>query len=161
MAITLNEVAAEDFVTRAGVLALVGVAVTVFVYGAVALIVKMDDLGLHLAEKPSQLARSVGRGLLKAMPVLLLVLSFVGTIAMLWVGGGIILHGMHELGLHTLSDWAHDAQVAVEGATGSLSGILGWATYAALSALVGLALGVVIALVLHKLLKIGNEAGAH
>ncbi|MBU2341210.1 MAG: DUF808 domain-containing protein, partial [Alphaproteobacteria bacterium] len=161
MAITLNEVAAEDFVTRAGVLAIVGVAVTVFVYGAVALIVKMDDLGLHLAEKPSQLARSVGRGLLKAMPVLLLVLSFVGTIAMLWVGGGIILHGMHELGLHTLSDWAHDAQVTVEGATGSLAGILGWATYAALSALVGLALGVVIALVLHKLLKIGNEAGAH
>ncbi|OBX18446.1 ABC transporter [Erythrobacter sp. QSSC1-22B] len=161
MAITLNEVAAEDFVTRAGVLAVVGIAVTVFVYGAVALIVKMDDLGLHLAEKPSQLARSVGRGLLKAMPVLLVALSFVGTIAMLWVGGGIILHGMHELGLHTLSDWAHDAQVAVEGATGGLAGVLGWATYAALSALVGLALGVVIALILHKVLKIGNEAGAH
>ncbi len=161
MAITLNEVAAEDFVTRAGVLAVVGIAVTVFVYGAVALIVKMDDLGLHLAEKPSQLARSVGRGLLKAMPVLLLVLSFVGTIAMLWVGGGIILHGMHELGLHAPSDWAHDAQHAVETVTGGLAGILGWATYAALSALVGLVLGVLIALVLHNVLKIGSENDAH
>lgn len=157
MAITLNEVATENLVTRGAVLAIVGIAVTVVVYGAVALIVKMDDLGLHLAQKPSQLARRVGQGLLKAMPVLLVVLSFVGTIAMLWVGGGIILHGMHELGLHALSDWAHDAQVAVEGATGGLAGILGWATYAALSALVGLALGIVIALVLHKVFKIGAE----
>lgn len=161
MAITLNEVAAEDFVTRAGVLAVVGVAVTVFVYGAVALLVKVDDLGLHLTEKPSQAARRFGRFLLKAMPVLLTGLSLIGTVAMLWVGGGIILHGMHELGLHALSDWAHDAQVAVEAATGNLAGLFGWATYAALSALVGLVLGVIIALVLHKVLKVGNEAGAH
>lgn len=161
MAITLNEVAAEDFVTRAGVLAVVGVAVTVFVYGAVALLVKVDDLGLHLTEKPSEAAQRFGRFLLKAMPVLLAGLSLIGTVAMLWVGGGIILHGMHELGLHSLSDWAHDAQVAVEAATGSLAGILGWATYAALSALVGLALGMIIALVLHKVLKVGNEDGAH
>jgi uncharacterized protein len=161
MAITLNEVAAEDFVTRAGVLAIVGIAVTVFVYGAVALIVKMDDVGLHLSRKPSHLARRVGCGLLKAMPVLLLVLSFVGTIAMLWVGGGILLHGVHELGWHAPSDWAHDAQLAVETATGSLAGILGWATYAALSALVGLVLGAIIALVLHKLLGIGNETADH
>tara|TARA_R110002072_G_scaffold116942_10_gene247674 strand:- start:5601 stop:6551 length:951 start_codon:yes stop_codon:yes gene_type:complete len=161
MAITLNEVAAEDFVTRAGVLAVVGVAVTVFVYGAVALLVKVDDLGLHLTEKPSEAAQRFGRFLLKAMPVLLAGLSLIGTVAMLWVGGGIILHGMHELGLHSLSDWAHDAEVAVEAATGSLAGILGWATYAALSALVGLALGMIIALVLHKVLKVGNEDGAH
>jgi uncharacterized protein len=161
MAITLNEVAAEDFVTRAGVLAVVGVAVTVFVYGAVALLVKVDDLGLHLTEKPSEAAQRFGRFLLKAMPVLLAGLSLIGTVAMLWVGGGIILHGMHELGLHSLSDWAHDAQVAVEAATGSLAGILGWVTYAALSALVGLALGMIIALVLHKVLKVGNEDGAH
>ena len=161
MAITLNEVATEDLFTRGVVLAIVGIAVTVVVYGAVALIVKMDDVGLHLLEKPSEIARSVGRGLLRAMPVVLVVLSFVGTIAMLWDGGGIMLHGMHELGLHALSDWAHDAQVAVEGATGALAGILGWATYAALSALVGLVLGVTIALLLHKVFKIGGDEAAH
>ena len=157
MAITLNEVAAESLIVRAAVLAIVGIAVTLFVYGAVGLIVKMDDLGLYLAKKSSAAAQSVGRFLLKAMPWLLKTLSFVGTIAMLWVGGGIILHGLHELGLHGPSDWAHGVQHAVETVTGGLSGILGWATYAALSALAGLVLGAVLAVVLHKLVPATND----
>ncbi len=159
MAITLNEVAAETLITRAGVLAVVGIMITVVVYGAVAMIVKMDDVGLHMAKRDSQFSKTVGRFLLKAMPKLLVTLSFVGTIAMLWVGGGIILHGLHELGLHGPSDWAHGIQHAVETVTGGLSGILGWATYAGLSALAGLALGFVIAVVLHNIFKLGAEEG--
>jgi len=155
MAITLNEVAAETLVTRAGVLALVGVVITVLVYGAVALIVKMDDVGLHLVEKPGAAARKIGRLLLLAMPRLLTVLSVVGTVAMLWVGGGIILHGLHEVGLHGPSDLAHGIQHAVEGVSGALAGVLGWVSYAGVSALVGLVLGAVIAWVLHKVLRIG------
>ncbi|MXO68009.1 DUF808 family protein [Altererythrobacter marinus] len=158
MAITLNEVAVETFLTRAAVLALVGAVITVVVYGSVALIVKMDDVGLHLAGRESTLSRRVGRFLLAAMPKLLVALSLIGTVAMLWVGGGIILHGLHELGLHAPADWAHAVQHAVEGATGALSGILGWATYAALSALFGLVLGGAIAFVLHKVLGLGGEA---
>ncbi|MEC9066182.1 DUF808 domain-containing protein [Pelagerythrobacter marinus] len=158
MAITLNEVAVETFLTRAAVLALVGAVITVVVYGSVALIVKMDDVGLHLAGRESTLSRRVGRFLLAAMPKLLVALSLIGTVAMLWVGGGIILHGLHELGLHAPADWAHAVQHAVEGATGALSGILGWATYAALSALFGLLLGGAIAFVLHKVLGLGGEA---
>ncbi len=157
MAITLSEVAGEDFWVRAGVLAIVGIAVTLFVYGAVGLIVKMDDVGLALSQRASALSQSVGRFLLRAMPVLLKTLSFVGTIAMLWVGGGIILHGLHEIGIHAPADLAHDIQHAVEAATGALSGVLGWLTYAAASALVGLALGFVIAMVLHKIFKIGHS----
>ena len=157
MAITLNEVAMEDFWVRAGVLAIVGIAVTLFVYGAVALIVKMDDVGLALTQRASAVAQSVGRFLLRAMPVLLKTLSFVGTIAMLWVGGGIILHGLHELGIHGPSDIAHDVQHAVEAATGALSGILGWLTYAAASALVGLILGIIIAVLLHKVIGYGSD----
>ena len=156
MAITLNEVTAEDFMTRAAVLAVVGVAITVVVYGAVALIVKMDDVGLHLAEKRAAAAQVVGRFLLRAMPVLLVALSFIGTIAMLWVGGGIILHALHELGLHNPADAAHGLQHAVEEVSGGLGGVLGWATYAAISALVGLVLGAAIAFVLHKVLKFGD-----
>lgn len=158
MAITLNEVAVETFLTRAAVLALVGAVITVVVYGSVALIVKMDDVGLHLAGRESTLSRRVGRFLLAAMPKLLVALSLIGTVAMLWVGGGIILHGLHELGLHAPADWAHAVQHAVEGATGALSGILGWATYAALSALFGLLLGGAIAFILHKVLGLGGEA---
>ena len=161
MAITLNEVAAETLVTRAAVLALVGVAVTVAVYGAVALIVKMDDIGLHMAQRRSRLAQRFGRGLVNAMPKVLAVLSFVGTIAMLWVGGGIVLHGLEELGIAGPAHVAHDIQHVVEQSTGALSGVLGWATYAAASALTALALGGVIVFVLHKVFKLGHEPGAH
>ena len=159
MAITLNEVASEDFIVRAGVLAIVGIAVTLFVYGAVAIIVKLDDIGLHLSERKSQAAEQFGRFLVRSVPYILKALSFIGTIAMLWVGGGIILHGLHELGLHGPSNWAHGVQHAVETVTGGLSGLLGWATYAAISALVGLGLGFVIVILLHKVFKMGHGMG--
>ncbi len=160
MAITLNEVAANTLLTRAGVLALVGVLITVAVYGTVALIVKMDDVGLHLARKSSSLAKATGRLLLRAMPIILNALSGIGTIAMLWVGGGIVLHGLHQLGVHGPSDLVDVARQAVEQFTGPLGGALGWVTYAGLSALFGLVLGVIIALVLHKVLHIGEHKSA-
>lgn len=157
MAITLSEVAAESLVTRAGVLAVVGVVITVLVYGAVGLLVKMDDAGLHLARKPSQFARRTGRLLLLAMPRVLVTLSVVGTVAMLWVGGGIVLHGMEELGFGALPHLAHDIQHGVEAAAGSLGAVAGWLTYATLSALFGLLLGAIIVLLLHKVLKVGSH----
>lgn len=158
MAITLNEVAAESLLTRGAVLALVGVAVTLAVYGTVGLIVKMDDVGLHLTKNSITAAgRKFGHMLLHAMPVLLVALSFIGTIAMLWVGGGIILHGLEEVGIPAPAHFAHDIQHAVEAATGGLGGVLGWFTYAALSAIFGLVLGAVIALVLHKVLGLGHK----
>ncbi len=160
MAITLNEVAAESLITRAAVLAIVGIGVTVAVYGAVAIIVKLDDIGLHLIEKPSEGAKKVGQLLLAAMPKILVLLSVVGTIAMLWVGGGIILHGTHELGFHGLYDASHGLEEAVRSTTGALGGILGWVTYAAASAVVGLGLGAVLVFVLHKVLKLGHKPGA-
>lgn len=161
MAITLNEVAAEALLTRGAVLALVGLVITVVVYGAVALIVKMDDVGLHLSQKPSEIAQSVGKLLLRGMPWLLKALSVIGTIAMLWVGGGILIHGLHELGLHNLSDFSHGLQHGVEELTGGLGGFLGWLTYATISAIVGLIAGAVLVFVLHKVLKIGHGKEAH
>ncbi|MEJ6009632.1 DUF808 domain-containing protein [Novosphingobium aquae] len=158
MAISLAEVAGETLLNRALILAAIAVVITVMVYGAVALIVKMDDIGLHMVEnRKTAAARSVGRGLLHAMPVVLALLSSVGTLAMLWVGGGILLHGSHELGLHAPSDVAHAAQHAVEVVTGPLAGLLGWLTYAALSAVVGLVMGMLVVFVLHKVLRIGHK----
>lgn len=167
MAITLSEVATESLITRAGVLALVGIAVTVVVYGAVALIVKMDDVGLHLAQEGrTEAGRSFGKGLVNAMPHLLTALSLIGTVAMLWVGGGIIIHGLHELGILFPEEVIHSAQHWVEHIAGGLGGILGWLTFASLSALLGLALGAVIVFVLHKVLGLGHtedhgETAAH
>jgi len=157
MAITLNEVAGETLLVRAGVLAVVGVVITLVVYGAVGLIVKMDDVGLHLAKKRSAMVRGIGHALVAAMPHVLSVLSVVGTAAMLWVGGGIVLHGLHELGLHGPGDLVHGAQMAVAAASGPLGGIAGWLTTAVLSALTGLALGGAIVFLLHHVLKVGSK----
>ncbi|WFL76809.1 DUF808 domain-containing protein [Altererythrobacter arenosus] len=163
MAISLNEIATitDSFWVRAAALAAVGIAITVIVYGAVALIVKMDDVGLHLAERENGFAKKFGAFLLHLMPRLLVALSFIGTIAMLWVGGGIILHGLEELGLHAPAELAHGLQHAVEEATGALSGILGWLTYAGLSAIFGLVLGAIIVFVLHHVFKFDPHAEAH
>ena len=157
MAITLASIADRSLPMRAAILVVVGIAITALVYGAVALIVKMDDFGLHLAKKPGAAAQRFGRGLVAAMPMVLTVLTNVGMVAMLWVGGQIILHGLHELGLHGPSDVAHAIQHAVEGVTGPLAGVLGWLTYALASAVAGLALGSVIALVVHAVQSRRNQ----
>lgn len=149
MAIALAEVADAALIQRALILALVGVVITVAVYGAVALIVKMDDIGLHLIKKPSAAARAIGRGLLKAMPVILGLLATVGTAAMLWVGGGIILHGLDVMGIPAPAAIAHSVQHGVEQVTGALSGLMGWLSYAVVSALFGLVLGAVVAGIVH------------
>jgi len=100
MALTLAGVAASNLPTQAAVLAAVGVLITVAVYGVVALIVKADDIGLHLVKRGSGATRALGRGLVVGTPVVLEILAVVGTAAMLWVGGSIIIHGLAELGVH-------------------------------------------------------------
>ncbi|MCK0128150.1 DUF808 domain-containing protein [Erythrobacter sp. F6033] len=158
MAITLNELDLSVWWERAAALALVAVIVTVVVYGAVALIVKMDDVGLHLTKQDSTTSQKFGHFLVASVPKLLIALSFIGTIAMLWVGGGIIVHGTHEVGFDLFYSIAHGAEYAVAAGTGALGGVAGWFTYAAISGVLGLVLGAIIAFVLHKVL--GYE-GAH
>ncbi len=160
MAITLASVAAESLIVRAGVLALVGVAITLAIYGAVAMIVKMDDVGLHLARKPSLAAQHIGKALLAAMPRLLAALSIIGTIAMAWVGGGIFLHGLEDLGVKAPVDVMHGLQHWIEATAGPLAGILGWFGGAVFSAGFGLLLGCAAVFVLHKVLKVGHVNAA-
>lgn len=142
MAITLATVATASFAMQAFVLAFVGIAITAVVYGAVALIVKADDLGMALAARASPVARTVGRGLVLAMPVLMRVLSVVGTAAMLWVGGGIVLHGLEEFGLGGPAHLVHDAAAAVGRVVPhALHGLAEWLVSAAAAGVVGLVLG--------------------
>ena len=148
MVIALAEVSHEPILTRALILIIVGIAITVLVYGAVGLIVKLDDIGLHLAKRPR--TRRLGCALVNAMPKVLAVLASVGTVAMLWVGGGIVLHAAEQLGLHGPADIAHGLQHAAAQATGPLGAPLGWFAYAAASALVGLVLGGTIAVLIHQ-----------
>ena len=134
-------------------LAVVGIAITIGVYGVVALIVKMDDIGLALARRSSALAQTVGRGLVKAMPVVLKALALIGTAAMLWVGGQIILHGLEEFGFATLPHFVHDTAHHVAEAVPGVSGVLEWIVNAAGAAVFGILIGAVIASVLHVLPK--------
>ena len=147
MVIALNEVATEPFVRRLLVLVVVAVVITAGVYGVVALIVKMDDIGLHLAERRSSLAQAIGTGLVRAMPKILSTLATVGTVAMLWVGGHLILVGADELGWHAPYALVHHAEEAVLSVT-SMGG-LGWLTNTLGSAVAGLVVGALVVAVLQ------------
>jgi predicted DNA repair protein MutK len=156
MVIALNEVADEAFVSRAVILLVVAVAITVLVYGVVALIVKMDDVGLHLTQRASATAQRIGHALVKAMPRLLAVISVVGTAAMLWVGGHIILVGLDDLGWHAPYDrvhhWEEDVHHAVEG----LGAALGWLVNTGVSFVIGAGWGALVVAAMH-VLPFGKE----
>ncbi len=152
MVIAMNEIPQGAFVFQAVSLAVVGIAITALVYGAVGLIVKMDDIGLHLARKGrTQASRGLGHGLVAGMPKLLVFLSVVGTMAMLWVGGSIVLHGLEGMHLwawpyETIHHLAENAAHAV----GVMAGFVAWFVTAALDGIFGLALGL-------ALIPVGNR----
>jgi predicted DNA repair protein MutK len=150
MAITLGQITTPTFLNKAMVLAAVGIAVTVAVYGAVALIVKADDLGVHLAKNRAGIVRVIGRGLVTGMPPFLKLLSIVGMLAMLWVGGGIILHGMAEMGWKAPEYGLLGFAKQVGDAIGVASGFIAWFIHAFGGALVGVVLGWVVAMGLTK-----------
>lgn len=146
MAISLAALPASNVWTQALVLAVVGIGITVAVYGVVALIVKADDVGIHLAKSSStsalgSISRGFGRGLVLGMPYFLKVLSIVGTAAMIWVGGGIVLHGLEAYGPPAIHHAVEGAADAVAHAVPALSGILHWAVVAAISGVLGLVIG--------------------
>ncbi|HPU15955.1 MAG TPA: DUF808 domain-containing protein [Polymorphobacter sp.] len=152
MAITLASVADRNFVERAVVLAIVGVGITVLVYGAVALIVKADDVGYALAKRPGRVAapgRVFGRALVRFMPGSLRVLAGVGTAAMLWVGGGIVLHGMESYGLDEPAHSIHALAAAAGAAMPFAGAAVEWLVGATGAGVFGLVLGGVIVAGLH------------
>lgn len=149
MAIALAELSDQSILNQAIALALVGIAITVGVYGVVALIVKMDDIGLALAKRDNAGTQAVGRGLVAAMPKVLSALGIIGTAAMLWVGGQIIVHGLHEFHLTPVPGWIEHASEAASHALPSIGGIASWIVNAGLSAVLGIIIGGIIAGLMH------------
>jgi predicted DNA repair protein MutK len=159
MAIALATIPEAGFWSQAVTLVAVAIGITVVVYGAVALIVKADDAGVALAAQPhpvaaitgraasgadralAPLTQGLGRGLVKGMPAFLKLLSIVGTAAMVWVGGGIIVHGLEAYGLGGLAHAIHGAALAVGGAVPPMAAAVVWIVEAAAAGLVGLVLG--------------------
>ncbi len=141
MAITLGAVPASGFLVQAAVLAVVGAGITGLVYGGVALIVKADDAGLALSRMGWAPLRVLGRGLVLGMPPFLRVLSVVGTAAMIWVGGGILLHGLEVLGWPGPAHTAHALASAAAAAVPAAQGAAEWLAGAAVSGVLGLVVG--------------------
>jgi predicted DNA repair protein MutK len=162
MAIALSDVADRPLAVQAAVLAAVGILITIGVYGVVALIVKMDDVGLHLAQRRLSPLRAVGRGLVIGMPLVMKALSVIGTAAMVWVGGGIIVHGLEHFHLSAIPEALHHAAEAAGHAVPGLAGAVEWTVTAAGSGLVGLVVGGAIVAALHGLHAVrGGKAAAH
>ena len=158
MAIALASLKHLPLATTAIALAAVALAITAGVYGVVALIVKLDDIGLHLAERGSRGVRSFGNGMVHVVPKLLTSLSGIGTAAMLWVGGGIVLHGIEELHVaeaipHALDDLGR----ALGARAGSLGGLVEWLVGAIGGAVAGLVVGAPLVAVVRQFTRRPEE----
>lgn len=163
MVISMNEVAGESLWVRASILVVVAIAITVLVYGAVALIVKMDDIGLHLTTKDSAGSQRFGEMLVKGMPAVLAAITLIGTIAMLWVGGHIMLQGANDLGWHVPYDLVHVLETPFAGIP-VVGGFLAWLVNTLCSAVLGLVWGLAVMALVHPLLKVlpfGTEKNEH
>ncbi len=150
MVIALKEVIDEGFVSRAIIMVVVAVFITAIVYGLVALIVKMDDVGLRLVQSGRSTATRIGRSLVVGMPKLLALLSAVGTAAMLWVGGHIRLVGTDELGWHGPYDLVHSLDEALHDVA-LVGGVLGWVVNTLVSAVLGIVFGFIVVAVVARL----------
>ncbi len=168
MTIALAAIPTGTLIMEAVTLAIVGIGITVAVYGSVALIVKMDDVGLFMATRGNTgLGRGLGRGLVRGMPILLAVLSIVGTAAMLWVGGSIILHGTDELGFGALYQAIHHVAVAAADLAPQARGFIEWTVTAAIDGVLGLILGMLLIPVVTRVITplwvrvTGTKTAAH
>lgn len=140
------------------ILAVIALVMTVAVYGAVALLVKIDDIGLKMAKNPAQRVRHTGTRIVRSMPAVFRFISVLGTVAMLWVGGHLVLINLGEVGLHAPADVLH----AVEHALEPLGGVVVWVVDTLISAVAGLVWGLVIVGVVLGIAKLfGRKPSFH
>lgn len=168
MTIALAAIEVPNVWMQAATLAVVGIGVTIAVYGSVALIVKMDDVGLYLTKNaPTPVGRGLGRSLVKFMPMLMWILSVVGTAAMLWVGGSIIIHGLEVLGFTWLGHHIHDLAYAVgQMVPEAWTGFVEWSAKATMDGVFGVAWGLVLIPIATKVIgpvlaAVSGKSAAH
>jgi len=152
MTISLASIATSHILMQALVLLTVSVLVTAGVYGLVAIIVKADDFGIYLAQRRGRTTRAIGNVTVHSMPTFLRVLSFVGTVAMLWVGGSIMIHGLHSYGIDAPEQVVHVISDAARAVIPSIGGLLAWLLGLITSAAFGFAIGVITDLALLPVL---------
>lgn len=153
MTIALAAIPESGFWMEASTLALVAVGITFAVYGSVALIVKADDVGLAMARGRLSATRALGRGIVQAMPKVMKTLTIVGTAAMLWVGGSIIIHSVKDIGWSAPYALIHDFAVAVAARVPEgLYGFVEWFATALADGVFGVAVGLALIPVVSKVI---------
>jgi hypothetical protein len=150
MAIALASLEGNSLAMQGFALAAVAVGITVAVYGVVALIVKLDDIGLHLAKRQARAAQVIGKALVRSVPKLLSSLSSIGTAAMLWVGGGIILHGIEDLGFESFPHAVHESADWLAAQILILEDVTSWLARAIAAAIVGLVVGGILVVIVRQ-----------
>ncbi|MHA3977875.1 DUF808 domain-containing protein [Halovulum sp. GXIMD14794] len=151
MTIALSQLPDSGIWMEAAALAVVAVGITVLVYGSVALIVKADDFGLFLARAGRlTVTRKLGELIVRGMPAFMKLLTTIGTAAMLWVGGSIIVHSLAEIGWHGPEHFIDGIAASLGGGAGDWAGAVKWLVKAVLDGILGLALGAVIVAVMTK-----------
>ena len=153
MVISLNEVIDQPFWMRLGALIFVGIILTLGVYGAVGLLVKMDDIGIALNERHNGKS-TVGTALVKGMPIVLDIIGVIGTAAMLWVGGHIVVKGLHEFGMNQPHEFIASVTEKIS------NGALAWLAETGMSMVCGLVLGTVIATIVMAVKASFGESSA-
>ncbi len=154
MTIAQSQIEVTSIWHEGAILGVVAVMMTAFVYGSVAVLVKIDDIGLKMCQDGRLSGtRALGRGLVHAMPHILTVISVVGTAAMLWVGGSIVVHSLEGFGFHMIPDFIHHTADAAAHQLEAAKGFVKWLVTAALDGVLGLALGLVLVPVVQRGLK--------
>lgn len=150
MTIALSAIDAGGLIAQAGALATVAVGITALVYGSVAVLVKADDVGLRMSQAGTSIARQAGRGIVRNMPAVMTLVATIGTLAMLWVGGSIITHGLATLGLAGPEHLVHGAADVVGHALGSVPA---WLTGALLHGVLGLGVGAALLPIVARVMQ--------
>ena len=159
MTIALAEIEADSLWIEGLVLAMVAIGITALVYGSVAILVKADDVGLKMSQVGRfAIVRALGRAIVKGMPGFMKLIAAIGTAAMLWVGGSIVIHGLEVLGWDTLGHAIHGLALATAQMAAVASAFVTWFVTAALDGVFGLALGfAVVPLVSFVLLPLARR----
>lgn len=145
MTIALSAIDVKNIWIQGAVLVVVAIGITVLVYGSVAILVKADDVGLRLAQDARfGVTRALGRGIVAAMPSVMAFISMVGTVAMLWVGGSIVVHGLEAFGVNQPGHFIHDIAAAASQAVTMANGLVEWVVKAGLDGVFGLVVGLMV-----------------
>jgi len=162
MTIALAALPPSNIYMQAAALAVVAVGITIMVYGSVAVIVKADDVGLHMAgEGRLGLTRATGRGIVRGMPGFLKGLLVVGTAAMLWVGGSIIIHSLAEIGFSGPEHIIDGIAESVAHSLATAEGFVAWMVKATIDGVLGLILGLMLLPIVALGLRMIGKGPAH